>query len=39
MSMPPVARWRYEWAPAPGTPEAQLYEEFLVVKDWAPKDE
>ena len=39
MSMPPVARWRYEWAPAPGTPEAQLYEEFLVVKDWAPTDE
>jgi len=39
MSMPPVAQWRYEWAPAPGTPEAQLYEEFLVVKDWAPTDE
>jgi coproporphyrinogen III oxidase len=39
MSMPPVAQWRYEWAPAPGTPEAQLYEEFLVVKDWAATDE
>jgi coproporphyrinogen III oxidase len=39
MSMPPIAQWRYEWAPAPGTPEAQLYEEFLVVKDWAPTDE
>jgi len=39
MSMPPLAQWRYEWAPAPGTPEAQLYEEFLVVKDWAPTDE
>jgi coproporphyrinogen III oxidase len=39
MSMPPVAQWRYEWMPAPGTPEAQLYEEFLVVKDWAPTDE
>jgi coproporphyrinogen III oxidase len=39
MSMPPIAQWRYEWAPAPGTPEAQLYQEFLVVKDWAPADE
>jgi coproporphyrinogen III oxidase len=39
MSMPPVAQWRYEWAPAPGTPEAQLYKEFLVVKDWAPTNE
>jgi coproporphyrinogen III oxidase len=39
MSMPPVAQWRYAWTPAPGTPEAQLYEEFLVVKDWAPTDE
>jgi coproporphyrinogen III oxidase len=39
MSMPPVAQWRYDWAPAPGTPEAQLYEEFLVVKDWAQTDE
>jgi coproporphyrinogen III oxidase len=39
MSMPPIAQWRYEWAPAPGSPEAQLYEEFLVIKDWAPTDE
>ena len=39
LSMPPVAQWRYEWAPVPGTPEAQLYEEFLVVKDWVPTDE
>jgi coproporphyrinogen III oxidase len=39
MSMPPVAQWRYAWAPAPGTPEAQLYKEFLVVKDWVPVDE
>ncbi|MEO8754188.1 MAG: oxygen-dependent coproporphyrinogen oxidase [Casimicrobiaceae bacterium] len=39
MSMPPLAQWRYDWAPAPGTPEAQLYEEFLVAKDWATTDE
>ena len=37
MSMPPVAMAVW-WMPAPGTPEAQLYE-FLVVRDWAPTDE
>jgi coproporphyrinogen III oxidase len=34
MSMPPLAQWRYEWAPEPGTPEAALYTDFLVPKDW-----
>ena len=34
MSMPPVAHWRYQWSPAPGTPEARLYEEFLKPRDW-----
>jgi len=34
LSMPPLARWRYEWAPAPGTPEAQLYGDFLPVREW-----
>ena len=33
-SMPPLARWRYDWRPEPGTPEARLYE-FLVPRDWA----
>jgi coproporphyrinogen III oxidase len=32
-SMPPVARWRYDWHPQPGSPEARLYE-FLVPRDW-----
>ena len=35
MSLPPLVRWRYDWQPEPGTPEARLYEEFLVPKDWA----
>ncbi|CAG0963277.1 coproporphyrinogen III oxidase [Burkholderiales bacterium] len=35
MSMPPVAKWRYDWRPAPGTPEARLYERYLVPRDWA----
>jgi coproporphyrinogen III oxidase len=35
MSLPPVVKWRYDWSPAPGTPEAALYTDFLVPKDWA----
>jgi coproporphyrinogen III oxidase len=35
MSMPPSASWRYDWHPAPGTPEARLYERYLVPRDWA----
>ena len=34
-SMPPLARWEYEYAPAPGSPEARLTEHFLVPRDWA----
>jgi coproporphyrinogen III oxidase len=34
LSMPPLAKWRYDWHPEKGTPETKLYEEFLVVKDW-----
>jgi len=34
MSMPPVVHWRYDWQPAPGTPEARLYSDFLVERDW-----
>ena len=29
-----VVTWRYDWQPAPGTPEARLYTDFLVAKDW-----
>jgi len=34
MSLPPVVKWRYDWHPEPGTPEASLYRDFLVAKDW-----
>jgi len=34
LSLPPLARWRYDWSPAPGTPEAALYTDFLPVRDW-----
>lgn len=35
MSMPPIVRWRYDWHPEPGTPEAALYTDFLRPRDWA----
>ncbi|AFY78971.1 MAG: oxygen-dependent coproporphyrinogen oxidase [Hydrococcus sp. C42_A2020_068] len=34
MSLPPLARWEYNYQPQPGTPEAQLYEVFLKPQDW-----
>ncbi len=34
MSMPPLATWRYDWKPVPGTPEAKLYTHFLPPRDW-----
>jgi len=33
-SMPPVVKWKYGWAPEPGSPEARLAKEFLVPRDW-----
>lgn len=30
MSMPPNVRWRYNWQPDAGTPEAELYEKYLM---------
>ncbi len=33
-SLPPLVRWRYDWAPEPGSPEARLTEHFLVPRDW-----
>lgn len=34
MSMPPEAKWRYDWQPEPGSAEARLYTDFLPVRDW-----
>ena len=34
MSLPPLVKWRYDWKPAPNTPEARLYTDFLIAKDW-----
>ncbi|MFN8998746.1 MAG: oxygen-dependent coproporphyrinogen oxidase [Betaproteobacteria bacterium] len=34
MSLPPIVKWRYDWHPAAGSPEAALYERFLTGRDW-----
>ncbi len=34
MSLPPRVTWRYDWQPATGSPEAELYEVYLRPKDW-----
>jgi coproporphyrinogen III oxidase len=34
MSMPPVVKWRYDWHPEDGSPEAALYTDFLPHRDW-----
>jgi len=34
MSLPPLVKWRYDWRPAPGSPEARLYTDFLTARDW-----
>ena len=34
VSLPPLVKWRYDWKPVPGSPEARLYSDFLVAKDW-----
>jgi coproporphyrinogen III oxidase len=34
-SMPPLAAWRYDWKPEPGSPEERLYTEYLRARDWA----
>ncbi len=34
MSMPPQVAWRYDHHPESGSPEAQLYEQFLKPRAW-----
>lgn len=35
MSLPPMASWKYNWMPEPGTKEALLYTDFLPPRNWA----
>ncbi|MBN9407727.1 MAG: oxygen-dependent coproporphyrinogen oxidase [Burkholderiales bacterium] len=34
LSMPPLASWAYQQVPEPGTPEARLYSDFIVRREW-----
>ncbi|MGB5832807.1 MAG: oxygen-dependent coproporphyrinogen oxidase [Thiohalocapsa sp.] len=34
MSLPPEVSWRYNWQPESGSPEAKLYERYLVPRNW-----
>jgi coproporphyrinogen III oxidase len=34
LSMPPIVKWRYDWKPENGSPEAKLYTDFLIDKNW-----
>ena len=34
LSMPPLVTWSYQHQPEPGSPEARLYSDFIVRKDW-----
>ncbi len=34
MSMPPLARWEYDYSPEKGSSEALLYDSFLKPRDW-----
>lgn len=38
MSLPPVVRYLYDYRPAPGSREAELYEVYLKPRDWAEED-
>lgn len=34
MSMPPLVRWQYAYTPETGSPEADLYDNYLKPRDW-----
>lgn len=34
MSLPPLVKWRYNWQPEAGSPEARLYKDFLHPRNW-----
>jgi len=34
MSLPPLVKWRYNWQPEKGSPEAELYDYYLQPRNW-----
>ncbi|RDB43650.1 oxygen-dependent coproporphyrinogen oxidase [Halomonas sp. DQ26W] len=39
MSMPPLARWEYDWTPEPCSAEEVLYRDYLHPRDWLNEEE
>jgi coproporphyrinogen III oxidase len=38
MSLPPIVQWRYDYQPAPDSPEAALGRDFLTGRNWVSAD-
>ncbi len=38
MSLPPLVKWRYDWHPEPGSAEAELYDKYLVPRNWLQEE-
>ena len=34
MSMPPLVKFKYNWHPEKGSAEAELYDKYLIAKEW-----
>ncbi|MED5387410.1 MAG: oxygen-dependent coproporphyrinogen oxidase [Pseudomonadota bacterium] len=34
MSLPPLVRWDYDWHPEAGSAEIELYQKFLIHREW-----
>lgn len=34
MSLPPKVNWEYNWHPASGSLESELYEKYLITREW-----
>ena len=34
MSLPPLVRWDYDYHPEPGSAEIELYQKFLIHREW-----
>jgi len=38
MSLPPLVKWRYNYRPEAGSPEADLLDNYLAARDWLKDD-
>jgi len=34
MSLPPLVRWDYDYHPEPDSAEIELYQKFLIHREW-----